>query len=206
MPELDGLHVVRAIRAKERTAGGHLPVVALTASARQQERERCLAAGMDDFLSKPIRSAELWAAIDRVAFAYRPKARDRAGLLDAGVLWDVCGGDAVVLEKLCHTFRSRLPHDVVEVRDALRERDANRLRDSTHKLSAMLAAFSSVAGKVASELEDHAARGQLEEAGILVAELESMVKELMVVTNGLSHETLRQLVETANDPSRRAGR
>src|SRR5439155_12427228 len=51
MPELDGFQVIRAIREREQSAGGHLPVVALTARARQEDRERCLAAGMDDYLA-----------------------------------------------------------------------------------------------------------------------------------------------------------
>ena len=55
MPELDGFQVVQAIRERERTTGGHLPVIALTARSRKEDRERCLAAGMDDFLTKPIR-------------------------------------------------------------------------------------------------------------------------------------------------------
>src|SRR5262249_20312493 len=54
MPELDGFQVARAVRQQERTTGGHLPVIALTARARKEDRERCLAAGMDDFLAKPI--------------------------------------------------------------------------------------------------------------------------------------------------------
>src|SRR5439155_7779526 len=66
MPELDGFEVVQAIRERERTTGGHLPVIALTARSRKEDRERCLAAGMDDFLTKPIRPAELLAAIDRL--------------------------------------------------------------------------------------------------------------------------------------------
>jgi CheY-like chemotaxis protein len=65
MPELDGFQVVRAIRERERAVGGHLPVIALTARSRQEDRERCLAAGMDDYLSKPVRTEELFAAIDR---------------------------------------------------------------------------------------------------------------------------------------------
>src|SRR6266702_4665589 len=82
MPELDGFEVVQAIRERERTVGGHLPVIALTARSRKEDRERCLAAGMDDFLAKPIQAANLWAAIDRVVGA-RPRA-DRPGpaLLD----------------------------------------------------------------------------------------------------------------------------
>src|SRR5205085_4794418 len=66
MPELDGFQVVRAIRERERSAGGHLPVIALTARARREDRQRCLAAGMDDYLAKPLRAAELFAAIERV--------------------------------------------------------------------------------------------------------------------------------------------
>jgi two-component system, sensor histidine kinase and response regulator len=66
MPELDGFQVVRAVRERELTARGHLPIIALTARSRKEDRERCLAAGMDDFQTKPIRPADLLAAIDRV--------------------------------------------------------------------------------------------------------------------------------------------
>src|SRR5262249_39094180 len=66
MPELDGFGVVGAIRQRERTAGGHLPVIALTARSRQEDREHCLAAGMDDFLTKPVATPALLAAINRL--------------------------------------------------------------------------------------------------------------------------------------------
>ena len=202
MPELDGLQVVQAVRASERTSGGHLPVIALTAGSRKEERERCLAAGMDDFLSKPIRSGDLWAAIDRVVGAGEPKAQMASELLDPVILWDVCGGDARILEKLRQTFKSRLPDYMAAVQEALRKRDSVRLRESAHKLSGMLAAFSSVAGGVASALEDHAARDELEEARPLVTRLESMIEELLRLTNGLSLETLRYQAEGAERTDR----
>jgi CheY-like chemotaxis protein len=66
MPELDGFHAIQSIRAGERSRGGHLPVIAVTARSRPEDRARCLAAGMDEFLVKPINSSELWSAIDRV--------------------------------------------------------------------------------------------------------------------------------------------
>ena len=66
MPELDGFQVVGAIRERERTAGGHLPVIALTARSRKEDRERCLRAGMDECLTKPYSAADLWATMDRV--------------------------------------------------------------------------------------------------------------------------------------------
>jgi len=66
MPELDGFSVIQAIRERELATGTRLPVVAVTARSRREDRQRCLAAGMDDFLVKPINAAELWAAIDRL--------------------------------------------------------------------------------------------------------------------------------------------
>jgi PAS domain S-box-containing protein len=69
MPELDGFQVVAAQRRREQGTGRHLPVIALTARSATGERERCLLAGMDDYLAKPVRAAELFAAIDRVVGA-----------------------------------------------------------------------------------------------------------------------------------------
>jgi len=69
MPELDGFQVIQAIRERERLTRAHLPVVAVTARSRKEDKERCVAAGMDDFLAKPISAAELWATIDRVVAA-----------------------------------------------------------------------------------------------------------------------------------------
>jgi len=66
MPRMDGLTATAAIRAREKTTGAHLPIVAMTAHALKGDRERCLAAGMDSYLSKPIRSAELFATIENL--------------------------------------------------------------------------------------------------------------------------------------------
>lgn len=71
MPGLDGFDVIRMVRERERDSGGHVPVIALTARTRAEDRERCLAAGMDDFLAKPIRAADLWAAMDRAVAYHR---------------------------------------------------------------------------------------------------------------------------------------
>jgi two-component system, sensor histidine kinase and response regulator len=82
MPELDGLQVIQAIREHERAVGGHLPVIALTARAREEDRKQCLQAGMDDYISKPIHTEELLTAINRLMAARTPwliDANDSAG-------------------------------------------------------------------------------------------------------------------------------
>jgi CheY-like chemotaxis protein len=65
MPEMDGLAATAAIRAKEKISGNHLAVIAMTAHAMVGDRERCLAAGMDDYLTKPIRLEELTGLLAR---------------------------------------------------------------------------------------------------------------------------------------------
>jgi CheY-like chemotaxis protein len=67
MPVMDGLTATAQIRIREHTTGVHLPIIAVTAHALDQDRERCLAAGMDDYLPKPIRSADLFATVTRYA-------------------------------------------------------------------------------------------------------------------------------------------
>jgi CheY-like chemotaxis protein len=209
MPELDGFEVVRAIRAREQIAGGHLPVIALTARSRKEDREHCLAAGMDDFLTKPVSATDLLAAIDRLL------AKDEGGgmkdeqektfasdssftlhpssfLLDPVAVLRACGDDAEGFRGMCRAFENYLPVRLTELGDALRAQDAPRLREAAHKLCALLYAFSTTAGNAASDLEEHAAQGRLEEARPLAEHLETMGQELLRLAAGLSIETLRQ--------------
>jgi CheY-like chemotaxis protein len=64
MPEMDGFEATAAIRGKEKATGLHQPIIALTAHAMKGDREKCLAAGMDGYLTKPIRSQELYEVLD----------------------------------------------------------------------------------------------------------------------------------------------
>ena len=80
MPAVDGLEATASIRDCERTTGvPRVAIVALTAHAMPQDRQRCLDAGMDGFLSKPLRAGELFAEIDRVV---PPDASHESGRLD----------------------------------------------------------------------------------------------------------------------------
>ena len=80
MPVLDGLAATAAIRELEATSGGHIPIIAMTAHAMKGDRERCLSAGMDGYVSKPFRPHELFAEVER---AKTPRRRGAGGDADA---------------------------------------------------------------------------------------------------------------------------
>ncbi|MFY9584917.1 MAG: MHYT domain-containing protein [Candidatus Acidiferrales bacterium] len=67
MPEMDGLEATAAIRAKEKSTGGYIPIIAMTAHTMKGDRERCLAAGMDGYISKPVQAQELFEAVENIS-------------------------------------------------------------------------------------------------------------------------------------------
>jgi two-component system, sensor histidine kinase and response regulator len=191
MPELDGFQVVRAIRERERTAGGHLPVIALTARSRKEDREKCLQAGMDDYLTKPFTAPQLWAAIDRVVPRRPQEKTDRLDPIDPQVLLAACGADAAMLQKMCRSLEARVPEHLAALREALHSHDALRLREAAHKFCGLLSAFSTVAGDHSADLEEVAASGKLDRAAPILARLERITAELLERVNGISIEKLR---------------
>jgi CheY-like chemotaxis protein/HPt (histidine-containing phosphotransfer) domain-containing protein len=219
MPEMDGFQVIHAIRERERGLGGHLPVIALTARSRSEDRAKCLAAGMDDFLSKPIRGDDLFQAIDRIirkdeggrmkdendrisssdsSFIPHPSSFG-AGLLDAPTLLAACGGNPLILNKLCETFRKSLPQHIKSIHEALGDRNAHALRESAHKLHGMIATFSRVAGGLASDLEDYAESDRLDECVPLAAQLDMTARDLIDQLAGVSVEILQQRAASVKD-------
>jgi len=82
MPEMDGFQATEAIRAREKLTGGHVPIIAMTAHALKGDEERCISAGMDGYVSKPIRTSELYSAIERLLANKTASADHLAGLSD----------------------------------------------------------------------------------------------------------------------------
>src|SRR5262249_55437135 len=155
---------------------------------------------------KPVAAAALLAAIDRLVSSHKVSGPDQVdaeplgGLLDPAAVLTVCGDDAEALRQMCQDFQAYAPARLAEMGEALPDRGAPRLRRAAHKFWPLLFAFSRVAGNVASDLEDHAARGQVGEAQPLVERLETMTQELMGLVGGLSLESLRRQAEAADDP------
>jgi PAS domain S-box-containing protein len=197
MPGLDGFGVIERLRARERATGGHLPVVALTARSRTEDRDRCLASGMDDFLGKPVHAGALWAAVDRVTPLLVRAERAWPMLVDSQVLLAACGGEATILARIGIALRGHLPIELQRAADSLRASDAGALREAAHRIYGMVSAISTLAGSVASELEDQAALGELNKAVPLLDRLALMSEELLAVMGSLSVDELRSRTENA---------
>jgi two-component system sensor histidine kinase/response regulator len=206
MPELDGFEVTRALRRRERETGAHLPIIALTARSRKEDREKCLEVGMDDFLTKPFRASDLWAVMERVAGSSREAAvvsediAPQSPALDAATILAACGEHQSLLAKMCHSFRVKIPNHLASLKDALSQQDAPRIREAAHKICGMIATFSSEAGDIAERLERSAAAGDLADCGPLAQRLTAVTSELVVSIDGLTVETLRGSIE-ADEPA-----
>jgi signal transduction histidine kinase/ActR/RegA family two-component response regulator len=190
MPGRDGFDVAREIRCREREGSGHLPVIALTARSRPEDRQRCLAAGMDDFVSKPFHMTDLLAAINRLA---RPGVPEP--LISPSILLAACANDPVLLAEFCTSFRERVPALLAELADARNAADGPRLQTTAHKLCGMLGTFSTTASDLASTTEDSAAAGQISVAVELASRVDSVVGQLLRQIESLDLDRLRDLAE-----------
>lgn len=140
MPEMDGLEATAAIRHHEAATGGHVPIIAMTAHALKGDRERCLAAGMDGYLPKPIDALALYDAVEAIRPSPRAPAVEEE-LPPAGtavVDWEaalqrLCGQTAF-LKQMAKLFCQECAHMMAEIRQAITNRDARGLRLAAHSL------------------------------------------------------------------------
>jgi signal transduction histidine kinase/DNA-binding response OmpR family regulator len=183
MPEMSGLEATEIIRAHERTTGWHVPIVALTARAMAGDREQCLAAGMDAYLSKPLRSDELLATIDslvaREPVATAVPAPHAASAMDADALLKNFGGRADLLKQVIGVFLEDTPTILSRITDALRAGNGAEVAAAAHALKGSVGLFSEgPAYENARRLEHLGRGGELAEAETLRAQLDASVATL----------------------------
>jgi len=144
MPEMDGYELARAVRARESGGRSRIPIIACTANALAGETERCLEAGMDDFVAKPVelealaRAMERWlplTAADRRAAppAVGPGDGDGAPI-DRSSLAVITGGDAAMEREILAEFRAANDADLAALRSALDERDIAKVTHASHRV------------------------------------------------------------------------
>jgi PAS domain S-box-containing protein len=197
MPETDGFEVIKIIREREKKCGKRLRVIALTALSSKRDRERCIDAGMDDFLGKPVRAAEVYAIVERVTVA-QPEAEPKtptagSSLIDPAIVLSGCGADAALLDDMIQLFEMEAPELLARVEAAVRSSDAEQLKRAAHALRGLVSAFSSSAAKAAEVLERLAIDGRAANAGEPYDTLHQAVQHLRTILPTLTIEKLQSL-------------
>jgi CheY-like chemotaxis protein/HPt (histidine-containing phosphotransfer) domain-containing protein len=179
MPELGGYETTAHIRAGERQTGRHLPIIAMTAYAMKGDRERCLANGMDGYVSKPILAANLFQAIDEVLTARNAPERGPLAVFDRAASLERTGGDEQLLGEIAELFAAECPKRLQEIREAVARRDAPTLERAAHALRGSVSNFCAVATVAAVEvLETMGRTGNLDGSDAAFATLEKALREL----------------------------
>jgi PAS domain S-box-containing protein len=147
MPEMDGLQATRLIRQREAGSGRHVPILAMTAYAMKGDREKCLAAGMDGYVTKPIRARELFEAITAVTgksagpVAPAAEAPEPGEGPDWGAALERVGGDHKLLAELVRLFLREQGGWLTEMRRAQAAGDAALLKRVGHNMKSCLGNF-----------------------------------------------------------------
>jgi two-component system, sensor histidine kinase and response regulator len=173
MPEMDGLEATRRIRELEEATASHTPIVAMTAHAMAGDRERCLAAGMDDYVSKPLRKEDLLRALGGAHVDADEDETEPTLLYSREELLSQCDGDEELMRELVLIFHDNTPQIVQAIGEAVEKRDAPVLAAHAHKLLSSLGAFG--AGRARSltlRLEKHGQESDFGGAQERFAELE----------------------------------
>jgi CheY-like chemotaxis protein len=147
MPEMDGFEATAAIRARERQTGAHVPVIAMTANAMKGDREQCLEAGMDSYVSKPLRPEDLFAVLEGAVPEAEPAARNGPpdppdpDVFDPVVALKRFGGDPELMRELAGVCVEECPKLMARIRRAVEDKDGAKLRIAAHALKGAVGTF-----------------------------------------------------------------
>lgn len=193
MPEMDGFEATAAIRSREAGTGVHTTIIAMTAHALKGDRDRCLDAGMDAYVSKPLRLEDLLGVLEGLTPVSRETGGSPAGsgvgTFDMAAALERVDGDASLLKELAGLFLDEAPQRMAEIRQAITQRDATTLQREAHTLKGSVGNFGARdAFEAARRLENIGLEqhwGQVEETWSV---LEEAIGRLNAAFTGLCQE------------------
>ena len=192
MPIMGGFEAVAEIRRKEKTTGEHIPIVAMTAHSTKGYRRRCLEAGMDDYISKPIDSNKLLEVIGKIAGRPRmeadeSKCRDEhnpsSDAFDVTQTLKRLDGDEDLLCEIAEIFLTETPKLLSNLQQAMSGADGEKIQVAAHTLKGSIGNFvGAQSSETVKKLENFARQGDLKEAqeamATLSVEISKLVSEL----------------------------
>ena len=185
MPEMDGLEATKAIREREKESLGRIPIIAMTAHAMAGDRELCLDAGMDDYISKPIRTALLYEKLSAInpQVAIDPPAAE----LDAAASFDLenskiaeaARGDKQLMKQIVSAFLDEAPQLLTDMRQALADQEAETLMNAAHTMKGAVRVFDAeCAEQLSRDIERLARDEKLEQVAQLISNLAQEVQQM----------------------------
>jgi CheY-like chemotaxis protein len=202
MPEMDGLEATGVIRSQEKARGGfgpggsRIPIIAMTAFAMTGDREKCLQAGMDGYVAKPVRAHELFGVIDRMTEA--PLQPDAAALppadaIDWSAALDYVAGDEQMLRDLVGIFLTEAPGWMEELRRGVAANHVADVKRIAHNLKGSVRLFGSKSAfDSAFLLEQMSRNGNLANASTAFAALEQSLERLSPILRQFADEGIKK--------------
>ncbi len=186
MPDLDGIGTTIAIRSRENRSGEHIPIIAMTAHAMEGDREKCLSAGMDSYLAKPMKASELYSVIDKVIGIGdeikrqdEEASEDESERIDFAAALEAVGGDKDLLVELIDLFLEDFPGQLEEMKKATEGGDSENTAARAHSIKG---AAGNLALKrvqeLAIEVEKMSTAGNLKGVARLIEDLEAELQNL----------------------------
>jgi CheY-like chemotaxis protein len=197
MPEMSGLEVTVEIRRREKQkgTGGHIPIIATTASVMREDRDRCFEAGMDAYIAKPIEREILYETIDRLTGCSNEAkpgdsgARTSNPVFDAGAVLDSLDGDSDLLRDIAVIFLAQCPKHLEKIRAAISKEDPKALESSAHAMKGMAAnLLAHAVVEAASKLEEIGRTGSVTGSNNALALLEEELGKLQLALGYLERE------------------
>ncbi len=178
MPEMDGYEATRVIRQQEKTAGAHIPIIAMTAHALKGDREKCIEAGMDDYIAKPIKMEELFKVVEGRGVSME-NGKNANSVFSLEKTLEQVGGDREVLKEVINIYRQEYPKQLEEIQQAINKKDADALRLIAHTIKGAVGNFDAKpAFETALALENIGKSGDLSNAENVFNKLTQELKRL----------------------------
>jgi two-component system, sensor histidine kinase and response regulator len=204
MPVTDGILATKTIREREQSTGAHIPIIAMTAHAMKGDRVRCLAAGMDGYVTKPIQAGELLTALEGIPHVASPVAEEFRQTIPAEsvVDWDLAktldqlDGDATLLREVIEIFLNDAPKHLSALRLAVDQGIAETVESVAHSLKGELGYLGqSEISKKAQEIEGMGRSHNIERAASLLPRFEADVITLCGAIRATSSTTMGPQVQ-----------
>jgi len=189
MPTMDGFEATGIIRRKEEISDAHMPIIAMTAHAMKGDRERCLEAGMDGYIPKPIRAKNLYETVEGTIAGLRGSQAEGDGIkdeeetIDRNQVLELTGGSVETLKEVVELFSVECSKLMKRIRDAITNQDPSELQRAAHTLKGSVQVFGGKRTAAAALRLETMGRGEnldgAEEAwSALVSEIERLMPML----------------------------